>query len=658
MSITVPYTFSNATTADALEVNANFAAILAKAFDKTGDTVTGAFAATGSFNVGAATSVVLVSSQTAGDLVYASTSSAFVRLAKGTAYQVLMMNVGATAPAWTSTLGETGTRLTAGFFTDLTVTNTIVGHASLDELALGNPTVTGYVLSSTSGGVRSWVAASTPSAHQLDGAVHTVSGLTTGHFLKATGATTFAFGAHGLTYSDVGADASGAASTVQSNLNTHAGLTTTAHGLGASAFHADSFFAPAAGSASVVTLGTVTTGVWNAGAVTSSGVITAAAGNSYGVVIGAGVSSYGARLARFSDDVVYIGVPGATATQKFSVLSSAGSGLLEVTGAGVLTVNGFGPHAFSAGGTGANYLKLANTTAGTGNYARYEVGTDATGGNLNIYALSSTFTTAGVYTQAGSAITSEFAGGLSIAATHASGAIRFYTGGTTEYLRLGTAGDVGIAATNKIYLDGVAMSGNTYITEGAADTVSIYAGAVEIAQFTNQDAASVKALVVPSFDRGNSSMGPAIHIGRNTYAAAPAAGVLRMVEMNGTTHYIWVDASSQVRISTSPFTSATDSVIGTVVGTQTSLRSTKNILGPYTDNAGALDLMLRTPLWDFTYKSGAYNNQQFMGITTDDSPEFGMDLGKSFNPVSAHGYTIAAIKALHARIAVLEAAQS
>jgi hypothetical protein len=44
-------------------------------------------------------------------------------------------------------------------------------------------------------------------------------------------------------YSDVGADASGAAATVQGNLNTHAGLTTTAHGLGASAFHADNYFA-------------------------------------------------------------------------------------------------------------------------------------------------------------------------------------------------------------------------------------------------------------------------------------------------------------------------------------------------------------------------------------------------------------------------------
>jgi hypothetical protein len=48
----------------------------------------------------------------------------------------------------------------------------------------------------------------TPIAHQLDSATyHTVAGLTTGHFLKATSATTFGFAVHGLTYSDVGAAA-------------------------------------------------------------------------------------------------------------------------------------------------------------------------------------------------------------------------------------------------------------------------------------------------------------------------------------------------------------------------------------------------------------------------------------------------------------------
>lgn len=45
-----------------------------------------------------------------------------------------------------------------------------------------------------------------PIAHAfIDTTGHTATGLTTGHFLKATGATTYGFAAHGLTYSDVGA---------------------------------------------------------------------------------------------------------------------------------------------------------------------------------------------------------------------------------------------------------------------------------------------------------------------------------------------------------------------------------------------------------------------------------------------------------------------
>src|SRR5574343_1423304 len=66
----------------------------------------------------------------AGDTVIASGNNQRGVVAKGTAYQVFGMNSGATAPAWTSTLGATGTRLTAGYFTDLTVTNAIAGSVT------------------------------------------------------------------------------------------------------------------------------------------------------------------------------------------------------------------------------------------------------------------------------------------------------------------------------------------------------------------------------------------------------------------------------------------------------------------------------------------------------------------------------------------------
>lgn len=63
----------------------------------------------------------------------------------------------------------------------------------------------------------------TPAAHSLTGGIHTESGLTTGHFLKATGAAAFAFAAHGLAYGDVGAEPANA------NIQSHIGSSSNPH---------------------------------------------------------------------------------------------------------------------------------------------------------------------------------------------------------------------------------------------------------------------------------------------------------------------------------------------------------------------------------------------------------------------------------------------
>ena len=66
-----------------------------------------------------------------------------------------------------------------------------------------------------------------PDAHDLTSAYHTDSGLTIGHFLKATGTTTFAWGAHGLGASDVGAyTIAEVDSAIDTDITTHAGLAT------------------------------------------------------------------------------------------------------------------------------------------------------------------------------------------------------------------------------------------------------------------------------------------------------------------------------------------------------------------------------------------------------------------------------------------------
>jgi hypothetical protein len=151
--------------------------------------------------------------------------------------------------------------------------------------------------------------------------------------------------------------------------------------------------------------------------------------------------------------------------------------------------------------------------------------------------------------------------------------------------------------------------------------------------------------------------GSQLRIGRNS-SGSGAAGALGLTLMSGTLQYVWSDSSGLLRINgnapTEDGTGSTDTG-GTIVGTQTSMRSTKNIYGEFTDYAGALKAILAAPLWDFDYKAGSYNGQRFVGITTDDSPLFGMDGGRSFNPVTAFGYTVAAFKELERRLADAEA---
>jgi len=84
------------------------------------------------------------------------------------------------------------------------------------------------------------------------------------------------------------------------------------------------------------------------------------------------------------------------------------------------------------------------------------------------------------------------------------------------------------------------------------------------------------------------------------------------------------------------------------------------VLGKFTDYEAALQAIVAAPLYDFTYKSGSFNGERFTGIITDYAPLFGMDrdeahpAGKSLNEVTAHGYTMAAIKALHSEIQSLK----
>ncbi len=200
-------------------------------------------------------------------------------------------------------------------------------------------------------------------------------------------------------------------------------------------------------------LGTITTGTWNAGAVTSSGTISSATNIKAGAVAAAQATFDGNSINARTNSVA-------------STLYLNDSGGAVQVG-GVLTVNGFGTHTFSAGGTGAQKLQITNTTAGTGNYSVLALGTDAGASTGFLAAFSSTYTTSGPYVASGVMLDSGYAGGISILAEHASGAIRFYSGGTTLRWTMGTDGVFTSSVTNGLVVPMTATTGTATVLDGS-----------------------------------------------------------------------------------------------------------------------------------------------------------------------------------------------
>jgi hypothetical protein len=166
-----------------------------------------------------------------------------------------------------------------------------------------------------------------------------------------------------------------------------------------------------------------------------------------------------------------------------------------------------------------------------------------------------------------------------------------------------------------------------------------------------------------SRDLGNNIAGPRMEVGRSSNAGAegPVAGTMNFTKKDDTNGFVWVDASGNLRINSSAPTGSSGSptvsdTAGTVIGTQTSTLASKILLGGDLTPGEALRTILQTPVKHFKYKSGAYNHSEFQGIVADYSPEFAMDEGRVFSPVSAFGYMIQAVKALTERIQQLEAA--
>lgn len=154
-------------------------------------------------------------------------------------------------------------------------------------------------------------------------------------------------------------------------------------------------------------------------------------------------------------------------------------------------------------------------------------------------------------------------------------------------------------------------------------------------------------------DLGAGQYGSYYQAGRNSYASGPAAGFVRLENKDGTYYSLWPDASGNLRIlATSRPTNANDTA-GTVVGAQTSSKDAKRLQAkskrlPIDDVLAAVREGAEA-VRRFTYKSGAFNNEEFEGVVVDYAPRYGLDrddthpAGKSLNVVVAIGDLLRAV---------------
>ncbi len=144
-------------------------------------------------------------------------------------------------------------------------------------------------------------------------------------------------------------------------------------------------------------------------------------------------------------------------------------------------------------------------------------------------------------------------------------------------------------------------------------------------------------------------MGGLLSADRNT-SGTPAAGLVRLRDNANNWRHIWPDATGVLRIGTTQPTNAQDTS-GTVVGAQTSSLDAKYIVAGETSIKDVLAAVQRgaEAVRRFTYKSGAYNGEEFEGVVVDYAPRYGMDkdeeheAGKSLNLINAVGDLLRAV---------------
>jgi hypothetical protein len=115
---------------------------------------------------------------------------------------------------------------------------------------------------------------------------------------------------------------------------------------------------------------------------------------------------------------------------------------------GLFSGTTFGTSTLSSGGVGNQALIITNTSSGAANGALFRATAGTTVGQVQAY--SQGYTTGSYDVQAAVSLLGNGVGGLSIVASDAAGAIRFYSGGSTLRWGINSAGDFTFGASSHI----------------------------------------------------------------------------------------------------------------------------------------------------------------------------------------------------------------
>ena len=155
-----------------------------------------------------------------------------------------------------------------------------------------------------------------------------------------------------------------------------------------------------------------------------------------------------------------------------------------------------GQSTLNAGGVGKGFTAVSNS-GGTGSYSAMEVYNDVSS-FAQLAMMGSGFTTAGVKIASRAILESTSSVGLAIVANHASGIIRFASGGTTEVGQFDASGRLGIGVTPTAYLHtkaGTTTIASLNIPVGSALTTKVDGAIYRTATDLFMDSATVEYVI-------------------------------------------------------------------------------------------------------------------------------------------------------------------